>query len=75
MSAYERRQEKDLEWTLFCPTLILDEAADGNYSYTKNVLPTPITKLQVKAGNVAQFVVAELIERKFVNARVGINDK
>lgn len=66
------RAERDLEWTLVCPHWIVEERADGRFVVAKGTFPS--SKVRVKAGNLAQFLVEELTVRSFINERVGITD-
>ena len=63
---------RDVDWTIICPPSITDEPGDGKFVAAKSTFPS--SKFQVKAGNIAQFILNELSERKFIGQRVGITD-
>jgi hypothetical protein len=63
---------RDVDWTIICSTSITEEAGDGKFVAAKSTFPS--SKFQVKAGNIAQFVLNELTERKFIFQRVGTTD-
>jgi len=64
------KKDKDLEWTVFCPPLMEDKPAEGNYELSSTAPAT--LSYQLNAGNLAQLVVGEMVARKHVHERVGI---
>ena len=59
-----------LEWTLVCPPDIPDGDATGSYRVTADVFPENGKALTT--GDLAAFMLRELVECKFVGQRVGI---
>lgn len=74
LQAYEYLAASDLDWTFVSCAAIINEDANG--MYTTNVDYAPVPNLfTVKAGNVAQFMLDELKNNRYVRKRVGISDK
>jgi putative NADH-flavin reductase len=69
-AAWVALQNSGLEWTLVCPPDIPDGEPTGNYRVTADVFPENGKALTT--GDLAAFMLKELIERKFVQRRVGI---
>lgn len=70
--AYLFLQSSSLDWTFVCPPTILDE--DGNRQYITNAdyLPEPNLN-EIAAGDLADCLLNEMSERKFIRRRVGIS--
>ena len=73
LQAYLYLKDSELDWTIVCPPDILDKDADGRYITNADYPPsTGINK--VAAGNIADFMLKELTERRYLQKRVGISD-
>ena len=70
--AYLYLQESSLDWTFVCPSMILDE--DGKRHYiTSADYPPDSDRHEIAAGDLAAFMLTEMIERKYIRHRVGIS--
>ncbi|CAN5717425.1 NAD(P)H-binding protein [soil metagenome] len=71
--AYEYLKNSGLEWTFIGAPDILDKDADGNYTTSADYSPaTGINK--INAGNIADFMLKEIAERRYLQQRVGISN-
>jgi uncharacterized protein len=70
--AYEHLKESGLDWTFVCSPDIMNAGPTGNYITSKDYPPTP-NKFRIHAGDLAQFMLTELEENDYVQARVGIS--
>jgi uncharacterized protein len=70
---YQYLKDSGLEWTFIGAPDILDKDADGNYTTNADYPPaTGINK--INAGNIADFMLKEIIERRYLQQRVGISN-
>jgi len=60
-----------LDWTLVCPPMIPDGPKTGSYITKANYHTGGNT---ITTGDLAHFMVREMADNKFVNARVGISN-
>lgn len=67
---YDLLRASGLDWTIVCPTYLPDGEAVGGYRIERDLLPEEGKKISV--GDTAAFAYAELFDRKYVGARVGI---
>lgn len=70
--AYEYLKASDLDWTFVCSPDILNEDATGNYITNADYPPTP-NLYKIAAGDLADFMLNELKQNKFLKHRVGIS--
>jgi uncharacterized protein len=70
--AYEYLQQSLLDWTFVCSPNILNDGPTGNYITSKDYPPQP-NKMNISAGDLAQFMLNELEKNEYVKARVGIS--
>jgi uncharacterized protein len=70
--ALEYLRNSDLDWTFIGSPNILNEGPTGNYN-TSSDYPPQLNKMQINAGDLAQFMLNELERNEFVKARVGIS--
>ncbi|HEX8331111.1 MAG TPA: NAD(P)H-binding protein [Segetibacter sp.] len=73
LQAYKYLEASNLDWTFVCPPTIIDK--DGNEAYATSEDYKPSTgRNEVAAGNIADFMLKELKENKYIHKRVGIAD-
>jgi uncharacterized protein len=73
LQAYQYLKRSGLEWTFIGAPDILDMDADGKY--TTNAEYPPATGInRINAGNIADFMLKEIIERRYLQLRVGISN-
>lgn len=65
-------KESRLDWTYVCSPNILDKDQTGHYVTNADYLPTP-NNGEIAAGDIADFMLKELSDNKFVHHRVGIS--
>ncbi len=70
--AYGYLQTAGVDWTFVCSPDIINDGPTGNYITSKDYPPQP-NKGMINAGDLAQFMLNELEENKYINARVGIS--
>lgn len=70
--AYLYLEESSLDWTFVCPSTILDEEGKRNYITSADYLPDP-DHHEIAAGDLADFMLKEIAERKYIRHRVGIS--
>ncbi len=74
LAAYQHLKSTDLDWTLVCPSNIIDEDYSNNYEIKENYLPNPTIE-NVFAGDIADFILEAIQENLYINSRVGISMK
>lgn len=62
--------ETDLDWTFVCCPNIEDHARSGKYNVNKDYPAQGV--FAISTGNLADFILKEMEENKFVKSRVGI---
>ncbi|MGQ8872197.1 NAD(P)-dependent oxidoreductase [Paenibacillus sp. TSA_86.1] len=67
---YALLKESNLEWTMVCPTYLPDGERLGTYRVERDMLPESGTEISV--GDTAEFTYRQLMDRQFINSRVGI---
>lgn len=73
LQAYLYLKELGLDWTFIGAPDILDKDADDKY--ITNADYPPVTGInQVNAGNIADFMLKELTERRYLQQRAGISN-
>lgn len=73
LKAFFVLQASGLDWTFVCPPDILNEDATGLY-YTNANYPPEKNNFRITAGDLAQFMLNEASEKKYVGQRVGISN-
>ncbi len=73
LAAWIHLRDSDLEWTLMCPPDILDEPPGWKLKLACNVFPGGFAK--VRAGDLAESMVTELMDPKFKFCRVGLGSE
>ncbi len=73
LKAFEYLKESNLNWTFVCAPDIKDEEGQGNYHTNKDYPPIP-NNGQIKAGDLADFMIKEAKENNFLKSRVGISN-
>ncbi|WP_434751079.1 NAD(P)-dependent oxidoreductase [Paenibacillus amylolyticus] len=68
---YTLLKESNLEWTMVCPTYLPDGERLGTYRVERDMLPEGGTEISV--GDTAEFTYRQLMDRRFMNSRVGIS--
>ena len=68
--AFQHLTTSKLDWTFVCPPDIINAPASGHY-IVKKEFPPP-GKMEINAGDIADFMMNELMENKFLRCRVGI---
>lgn len=71
-AVFKMLQTTRLQWTQVCPPTILAAHADGRFVVKADYPPNE--KMEVNAGNIASFMMQELLRNEFVEKRVGINN-
>ncbi len=71
--AFELLQESGLNWTFVCPPNIINEGPTGSYVTNADYLPEQ-NKYKINAGDLAMFMLNELLKNEFVKHRVGISN-
>lgn len=62
-----------LDWTFVCPPEIMDAAVTGIYT-TRADYPPVKNKFRINSGDLAMFMLKEIIANEFVQHRVGISN-
>ncbi len=71
--AYELLNESGLDWTFVCPPDIINAGPTGEYVTAPNYPPTP-NKYKINAGDLALFMMNELVRNEYLKQRVGISN-
>jgi putative NADH-flavin reductase len=69
-SAFEALHRSGLDFTLVCPPNIIDRPKTENYIVEADYPPKG--KFHISTGDLADFMVKELLEPRFIGKRVGI---
>lgn len=67
---YKVLRETDLDWTFICCPDIIDGPRTGRYNLKKDYPPEGL--FQIYTGDIADFILKEMEENKFLGTRVGI---
>lgn len=73
LQAYLYLKASGLEWTYVCAPDIHDKEASGEY-VTKAEMPVKREHPYINAGDLADFMLKEAIEKKYLHERVGISN-
>lgn len=71
--AYELLNESGLDWTFVCPPNIIDAGPTGHYA-TKANYPPEQNNYKINAGDLAMFMLNELVKNEYVKQRAGISN-
>ncbi|MBK6634713.1 MAG: NAD(P)H-binding protein [Chitinophagaceae bacterium] len=71
--AFELLRESDLNWTFVCPSDIINEGPTGSF-VTNADYPPEQNNYKINAGDLALFMLNELVKNEFVKHRVGISN-
>ncbi len=71
--AFELLSESDLNWTFVCPPNIINEGPTGHF-VTNADYPPAQNKYKINAGDLALFMLNEMVKNEFVKHRVGISN-
>ncbi|HQW92783.1 MAG TPA: SDR family oxidoreductase [Ferruginibacter sp.] len=71
--AFELLRESDLNWTFVCPPDIINEGPTGSF-VTNADYPPEQNNYKINAGDLALFMLNELVKNEFVKHRVGISN-
>ncbi|MBK8496432.1 MAG: NAD(P)H-binding protein [Chitinophagaceae bacterium] len=71
--AFELLRESDLNWTFVCPPDIINEGPTGHF-VTNADYPPEQNNYKINAGDLALFMLNELVKNEFVKHRVGISN-
>jgi putative NADH-flavin reductase len=69
--AYQLLNDSDLNWTFVCPPGIINEGPTGHYTTKADYPPEP-NNYKINAGDLAMFMLNELVKNEYVKKRVGI---
>jgi uncharacterized protein len=72
LQAYLYLKESNLDWTIVGAPNILEEDATGGFITSADNPPTP-DKGKINAGDLALFMVTEVVKNSYVKRRVGIS--
>lgn len=72
LAVWQQLRESELQWTLFCPSLVTEEEGKRQYITSADHAPVP-DKGQVAAGDLADSMLKELTHPKYLHRRVGIS--
>jgi uncharacterized protein len=70
--AYTQLKDSGLNWTFLCPPDLIDAPYSGQYQLNKNY--PPAGKFKINTGDLAEFMISELVKNEFLHCRVGISN-
>ena len=73
LEAWQHLAKSNLDWTLLCPPEIIDAAPTGSYNLRRDYPADG--PMHVNAGDLAHFMMNELVENEWVKMRVAIASK
>lgn len=73
LAAWIHMRDSSLQWTIMCPPDILDEPMGWTLKMACNVFPGGFAK--VRAGDLADAMIREVTEKKFLGCRVGLGSE
>jgi putative NADH-flavin reductase len=71
--AYEFLAKSDLEWTLVCPSDLIDGPATGHFITNADYPPEPNNN-RIFTGDLALFMLSEVSKNEYIRHRVGISN-
>ncbi len=74
LRAFQYLNASNLNWTFVCAPDIIDADANGEYRTNSEYPPTANTN-KISTGNLALFMINEILNNHYVKKRVGISDK
>lgn len=72
LQAYRFLLASSLDWTFICPPTILNEEGNRQYITLADYQPEP-NRFEIAAGDLADCMLTEITQRKFVHHRAGIS--
>ena len=73
LKAYEHLKASSLNWTFVCAPDIADAPATGLFHTAADIPPTP-NQYKITAGDLALFMLGELVKNDYPKKRVGISN-
>ena len=73
LKAYDLLKESGLDWTFVCAPNISDEGPTGEFITAADYPPSP-NSYKISAGDLALFMINELVKQEYVGHRVGISN-
>ncbi|MCP8968905.1 NAD(P)-dependent oxidoreductase [Ectobacillus ponti] len=70
LQAYLQLEQSDLDWTIVCPTHLIDGEAAGQYRTEKDMLPED--GLAITTGDTALFAYRQLFSDAYSRSRAGL---
>ncbi len=74
LAAYEHLKSTELDWTLVCPSKIIDADSSLDYDIKENYLPNQNLE-NVNSGDIADFILKGIKDKIFFKSRIGISTK
>ena len=71
--AYNHLKKSNLNWTFVCPPDIINADSTGVYHTAANYPPIPDNR-KINTGDLAMFMLNELIKNEYIKERVGISN-
>ncbi|MEO6404450.1 MAG: NAD(P)H-binding protein [Ferruginibacter sp.] len=71
--AYQYLVASGLQWTFVCPPDLIDAASTGVFRTASNTVPEP-NNFKINTGDLAMFMLKEMIEKNYLKQRVGISN-
>lgn len=72
-AAYEQLKATSLDWTFVCPPTIVNASPTGIY-HTNADFPPEQNQYKINSGDLAMFMLNELVKNEYVKHRVGISN-
>ena len=72
LDAFLQLKKSSLDWTFICPPNIKDADASGQFITSITYAPNP-NQYYINAGDLAMFMVMEVVKNDYVQHRVGIS--
>lgn len=70
--AYLSLKESSLDWTFVCVPNIIPKDADNHFGVESEA---PANGIEISAGNLALFMVEEVVRNEYIRQRVGISNR
>lgn len=70
LAAYEVLKASEMKWTIVCPTYLPNGVKKGDYRTEIDFLP--VNSKEISVGDTASFAYSLLLNKTFINKRVGI---
>ena len=69
--AWQYLIKSQLDWTMVCPPYIVDHDPTGSYTISVDIPPVA-SPMQINNGDLALFMLQELVRNQYIHQRVGI---